>query len=90
MWYLPVAWAGLLLTHTVLSLYFLLVFGLLVLLAMRWSGWRTAALLTVGLALGAGLSGWYLLPQQHLLPAVRAHDPHLVTADRAFVESQRV
>jgi hypothetical protein len=89
-WYLPVAWAGLLLTHTVLSLYFLLVFGLVALLALRWSGWRTATLLAVGLALGAGLSAWYLLPQQHLLPAVRAHDPHLLAADRAFVESQRV
>jgi len=89
-WYLPVAWAGLLLTHTVISLYFALVFGLLVLLALRWNGWRTAALLAAGLVLGAGLSAWYLLPQQHLLPTVRAHDPHLLAADRAFVESQRV
>jgi hypothetical protein len=80
----------LLLTHTVISLYFALVFGLLMLLAVRWSGWRAAALLAAGLVLGAGLSAWYLLPQQHLLPAVRAHDPHLLAADRAFVESQRV
>ena len=89
-WYLPVAWAGLFLTHTVMSLYFVVVFVLLALLALRWRGWRTVALLAVGLALGAGLSAWYLLPQQHLLPAVRAHDPHLLAADRAFVESQRV
>lgn len=89
-WYLPVAWAGLLLTHTVMSLYFVGVFVLLTFLALRWRGWRTAALLAVGLALGGGLSVWYVLPQQHLLPAVRAHDPHLLVADRAFVESQRV
>ncbi len=89
-WYLPVAWAGLLVTHTVLSLYFLPVFGLLALLVFRWSGWRTTALLGAGLVLGAGLSAWYVLPQQHLLPAVRAHDPHLLAADRGFVESQAV
>jgi hypothetical protein len=89
-WYLPVAWAGLFLTHSVIALYLVLVFGLLALLGLRWGGWRTAALLAVGLALGAGLSAWYLLPQQHLLPGVHAHDPYLVWADRAFVERQSV
>jgi hypothetical protein len=89
-WYLPVAWAGLLLTHTVLSLYFVPVFALLAALGLRWGGKRTAAYIGVGLVLGLGLSAWYLLPQQHLLPAVRAHDPSELAASKQFVENGRL
>ena len=42
-WYLPVAWAGLLLTHLPTALYFVFPFGILLFLGLWREGWRVAA-----------------------------------------------
>ena len=42
-WYLPVAWAGLVLTHVPTALYFVFPYGALLLVGLWRAGWRVAA-----------------------------------------------
>jgi hypothetical protein len=88
-WYLPVAWAGLILTHVGMSLYFAFPYALLVLLALWREGWRPAAALVGAFAVAVGLTLWFVVPQQHLLHGVRANDPYTMDAYTDFVVRER-
>lgn len=89
-WYLPLAVAGLLLTHPISSLYSLPLFALLGLLATVIGGWRAAGSFLAACALGVGLSLWHVLPQQYCLPEVWASDAASFQASPEYVDEQRV
>jgi hypothetical protein len=88
-WYLPVAWAGLILTHVGMSLYFAFPYALFVLLALWREGWRVAGALVGAFAVAVGLTLWFIVPQQHLLHGVRANDPYTMDAYTDFVVRER-
>ena len=89
-WLLPVAWAGLLLTHVPTALYFAFPYGALLLVGLWREGWRVAATLAIGFVLALGLGAWFLAPQQAMLGDVRASDPATFHADADFVHLGRV
>jgi hypothetical protein len=88
-WYLPVAWAGLILTHVGMSLYFAFPYALFTLLALWREGWRPAGALVGAFAVAVGLTLWFVVPQQHLLHGVRANDPFTMDAYTKFVVHER-
>ncbi len=89
-WYLPVSVAALLLTHNITALYFLVFCACFVLLGMKWHGWRAAILPSLALALGLGISLWFLLPQQYYMRSVWVSDPSFMWADSSHVNEHRV
>jgi hypothetical protein len=89
-WYLPLAVAALLLSHTVLALYFCclcLFFGLMV---FRSEPPRRLAAVLVSVVLGGGLALWFLLPQQYYLHDVWASNRPRMWTTVDFVHGQRV
>ena len=89
-WYLPIAVAGLLLSHPLMTLYFALVCAILV-LCWRPLPSRAGIVGACGaLAVALGLTAWFWLPQKYYLPSVRASDPALVWADPSSVERERI
>src|SRR5207244_876935 len=66
-WYLPVAWAGLVLTHLPTALYFGFPYGILLLLGLWRAAWRVAAGLAAAFVLALGLTAWFLVPPQVML-----------------------
>jgi hypothetical protein len=89
-WYLPIAIAGLLLSHPLMAMYFAVVCAMLILF---WRPFPSPSALARGfltLVIALGLTAWYWLPQRHYLPTVRASQPALVWADVDFVNQQRV
>jgi hypothetical protein len=89
-WYLPVAWAGLVLTHVPTALYFGFPYGALLLVGLWREGWRVAAGLVAAFVLGLGLTAWFVVPQQRMLGDVRASDAAAIHADADFVQLGRV
>jgi hypothetical protein len=89
-WYLPVAWAGLVLTHLPTALYFGFPYGILLLLGLWREGWRVAAGLAAAFVLALGLTAWFLVPQQSMLGDVGASSATALHADTAFVQLGRV
>jgi hypothetical protein len=89
-WYLPAAWAGLVLTHASIALYFAFPYGLLLLLGLWREGWRMVARMAAALVLAAGLGAWFVLPQQDMLGDVRASDAQFMFATTDAVDAERV
>jgi hypothetical protein len=89
-WYLPVAIAGLVLSHAQMTLYFALVCAILL---VSWRGSSKAAVFRtaggVGL-LALGLSAWYWLPQQYYLPEIWASVPRILWAEASQVQREAV
>lgn len=89
-WYLPLAIAGLMLSHPQMTLYFVAVS---VVLLFSWRGpfQRSVVTTTVAVALLAlGLSAWYWLPQQHYVSGIWASVPRTLWAEPAQVHQERV
>ena len=89
-WYLPVAWAGLVLTHVPTALYFGFPYGALLLVGLWREGWRVAAGLVAAFVLALGLTAWFVVPQQRMLGDVGASDATALHADADFVQLGRV
>lgn len=89
-WYLPVSVAGLVLTHNITAIYFLGFCALVAAVGFFWNGWRAAILPAVGLALGLGLSAWFLVPQQVYMKDVWVSDRSYMWADAEHVHEHRV
>jgi hypothetical protein len=89
-WYFPAAWAALLLTHVPTALYFGFPCAVIALLGLRRHGRRLVVALAVGAVVAAGLTAWFLLPQQRMLGDVRASDPTAFYANDDFVHQGRV
>lgn len=89
-WYLPVAVAGLALTHGITGVYVLALSGLFVVLACAVGGPRAAAGPALGLALGLGLAAWFLIPQQLSMRSVWVGHPDYIGADVEQVSVHRV
>ena len=89
-WYLPLAIAGLALTHPQMALYFAAISAVLLLIwrPLPSRGMAVSALGAIALAIG--LSAWYWMPQQFYLPGVWASVPGAVWADAAHVVPERV
>jgi hypothetical protein len=89
-WYLPLAIAGLLISHPQMTLYFAVI-GAVLLLSWRGQSKKSVAMTAAGAALLAlGLSAWYWLPQQYYLPHIWASVPRTLWAEAAQVQHERV
>jgi hypothetical protein len=89
-WYLPVAIAGLMISHSLMTLYFSVVCAILILF---WRPLPSPTAITRGawaLALALGFTAWFWIPQKHYLSTVRASQPSLVWADVDFVNQQQI
>jgi hypothetical protein len=86
-WWFPLSVGALVLSHTVMAAYFLVL--LAIVLTLCWRHRRPGAMLRIGLAMAAGiaLAAWYLLPALTNLPKVRAGEPAIMWADVARVGS---
>lgn len=89
-WFLPLAVAGALLTHTVTLVYFLPLCGALCAMGFYTAGRRGAFGLALGGAIGVGLALFFLLPQQYYVSTVAVSDRALMGATVEDVERQRV
>jgi len=88
--YLPLALAGLLLSHQITLPFALPLFMALALVAARAQGPRVLARLAAMAVLGVGLAGFFLVPQRAGLGDLRLADPVLMGATPAAVALQRV
>jgi hypothetical protein len=89
-WYLPAAVAGLVLSHSVMALYFLGFCAALCAAGWRWHGWRAAGLAALGVALGFGLALWFVLPQQAHFRDVWVSVPAAINSEAAYVHATRI
>jgi hypothetical protein len=89
-WYLPIAGAGLVLSHSQMALYFGVVCVLLLACARPLPSSPLLLRYLVATCIGLGLAAWFWIPQKYYLSTVWAGDPALVWADAEFVNSQRV
>jgi hypothetical protein len=89
-WLLPVSVAALLLTHTVLALYFCCLCALLLVACRSWLGWRGVGRVAAGALLGAAMTLWHYLPVLLSLDEVWAGLPDAVWGAPDFVHAHRV
>jgi hypothetical protein len=87
---LPIAVAGLVLSHTI-SVFVAAIFVVAIgCTAVVRRSWRPAVLLALGVALGAAMSAWFIVPQQLELGDVRASDRVVMGATDAAMTTERV
>jgi len=84
-WVFPLAVAGLILTHTLIALYFACALGLALLWVCSCYGYGVALRLLAGGIVGASLSLWYILPTQAMLEGVWASVPELMQTSEEAV-----
>ena len=89
-WFLPLAFAGLVLSHPQMAMYFTLVSAVLVLVWRPRPTLRQLAAVAAGAILGLGLAAWYWLPQQYYLPSIWASVPRVLWSDIPHVDHARV
>lgn len=89
-WALPLGIAGLVLSHAVMALYFMALIGVIGAVLLRAAPRRMLALVVPAAILGAGLTAWFVLPQQQHLAGVWASDPDHMWTSAAFVHAHRV
>lgn len=87
---LPVATAGLLLSHTISILVAAFALGFFALTGVLRRSWQGLGAFVAGCALGVGLSAAYLVPQQLELGDVLANDPPVMLATDAALDAARV
>ncbi|REG29598.1 hypothetical protein ATI61_107294 [Archangium gephyra] len=89
-WLLPLAVAALLLTHSVMALYFLGLCALVLAGCGARLGWRGAGRVAAGGLLGGALTLWHFLPARLSLPDVWADVPEVMRRLPGFVHGHRV
>lgn len=89
-WHLPLAVAGVLLSHQITLLYALPLFVVLAFLSWRAHGSEALRRLVAFAAMGFGFALFFLLPQQAGLTALRATDAALMGATPSAVAAHRV
>ena len=89
-WYLPIAIAGLVLSHSQMALYFALVCVLLLASARPLPNRSMLLRCIWSVCIGLGLAAWFWIPQRYYLDTVWAGDPAAMWSNPEFVHSQRL
>jgi len=83
----PLAVAGLILSHTVMALYFATACGLALVWVWHRYGANVGYRLLAGALAGAGLTLWYIIPSQSMLGGVWASLPELMQTSKEAVRN---